>query len=170
LTIYILDADVIIWCANNNKLDLLFKNKRIIIPNVIFEQAFKRTDKETGEIKSIELQKFIDNKSLEIVDNPASDDIEEIKNTYEQCPELAEIHDGEAECIFLITKNKDYKLCTGELGVMKVIGFRRLSTQMVSLEELIGSVKNLRYDFTKKCLKENLKIGSNLFVKYGNWS
>jgi len=55
LRVFLLDADVIIWCAENNKLDALFKNKKIKIPRIIYEQAERYTVPETHEKKIIVL-------------------------------------------------------------------------------------------------------------------
>ena len=101
MRVFLLDADVIIWCAENNKLDALFKNKEIQIPQIIYEQAIHYTVPETKARKTIRFDKFIEDGSLVIVDNPITKEIVEIKNSYELCPELAQIHNGEAECIAL---------------------------------------------------------------------
>lgn len=166
---FIVDADVIIWCARHKKLNKLFKDKKIIIPEIIYNQVKYRIDRETGEKKPINLERYIENGCLEIVDDPLIKDVEEIIEKVGNCPELTEIHHGEAECILLLNKNKNYKFCTGEIGVLKVLGFLQLSDQAISLEDLIGSLRELRKDFTRECLDNNLKIGSELFVKYGDW-
>ena len=167
MKVFLLDADVIIWCAENNKLDALFKNKRIKIPKVIYEQVKYIEDPETDERKTIQFDKYLEDKSLEIIDNPITDDIEDIRNTYKQCPEIAEIHSGEVECISLLKDRPNYSFCTGDKSAIRVLGYLQLSEQAISLEELIGRVRNIRYDFTKEYMKKYLKVGSDLWIKYG---
>lgn len=93
----------------------------------------------------------------------------EIKDSYERCPELAQIHNGEAECIALLLKNREFMFCTGDADTMKVISFWGLSEQAISLEELVGRIKNLRTNFTKDCMELHLKEGSILRVQYSKW-
>ncbi|MCK4421559.1 hypothetical protein KAW48_07155, partial [candidate division WOR-3 bacterium] len=151
----------------NNKLDALFKGKKIKIPNVIYEQVRYIKDLQTRERKTIRFQKYINNGSLEIIDNPITDDMDKIRNSCKQCSEIAEIHPGEIECIALLRQNTDYGFCTGDRTAMKVLGFWHLSEQAVSLEGLVGKMRNLRDNFTKKYMKKYLNEGSNLWVKYG---
>lgn len=169
LKVFLLDADVIIWCAENNKLDALFKNKRIHIPQIIYEQVIHYTIPTTGQKKTILFDKFIHDGYLTIIDNPVTEEIIKIKDTYKQCPQLAEIHDGESECIATLLKDKECKFCTGDVDAMKVIGFWGLLEQAVSLEELVGRIKNLRPNFTKDCMESHLKQGAILRVQYSNW-
>lgn len=166
MKVYLLDADVIIWCAEKKKLDALFKNKRILIPQVIFDQSINYTDPKTKVRKTIRFDKYIDDGSLAIIDNPISEVILQIKNTYIKCPELAEIHDGEAECIALLLDNSEYKFCTGDTDTMKVVGFWGCSEQAISLEQLIGKVRDIRENFTEDCMKFHLGKGSALRVQY----
>jgi len=169
LKVFLLDADVIIWCAEKKKLDALFKNKKIQIPQVIFDQSINYMEPITKAKKTILFDKYIDDGSLVIVDNPISKEILEIENTYMKCPELAEIHDGEAECIALLLSNREYSFCTGDTYAMEVIGFWGCSEQAISLEELIGKVKNIQPNFTKDCMELHLKKGSILSVQYSEW-
>jgi len=166
LKIFLLDADVIIWCAENNKLDSLFKGKKIKIPEVIYGQIRYKIDKETGEKKGIPLQKYIEDGSLEIIDDPISNDIKEIMDIYKQCPELPQIDPGEIECMTLLKQTSNYKFCTGDRAPMKILGYLFLSDQAVSLEELVGRIRNLRDDFTKKYMKKYLEEGSTFGVQY----
>lgn len=166
MKIFLLDADVIIWCAENDKLDSLFKGKKIKIPEVIYEQIKHKKDRETGEKKGIPLQKYIKDGSLEIIDNPISNDIKEIMDIYKRCPELPQIHHGEIECITLLKQNSNYRFCTGDRAPMKILGYLFLSEQAVSLEELVGRIRNLRVDFTKKYMQKYLEEGSSFGVQY----
>lgn len=166
MKIFLLDADVIIWCAENDKLDSLFKGKKIKIPKVIYEQIEHKIDKETGERKGVPLQKYIEDGSLEIIDNPILNDIKEIMDIYKRCPELPQIHTGEIECITLLKQHSNYRFCTGDRAAMKILGYLFLSEQAVSLEELVGRIRNLRGDFTKKYMKKYLREGSSLGVQY----
>lgn len=170
MELFLIDADVIIWCAEQNKLDTLFKNKEIKMPKKIFEEINYKVDLVTTEESGIDLSKYIENGSLKIIDSALSETIRKLRKTYKICPQLAEIQDGEIECIALLLENSKYKFCTGDITAMKVVGFLQLSKQAISLEELIGSLTELRDDFTKECLKNNLKVGSKLYVQYGNWS
>lgn len=167
MKVYLLDADVIIWCAENNKLDALFKGKKIKIPNVIYEQVRYIEDPQTKERKTIRLQKYINDGSLEIIDNPISDDIKEIRNTYKQCPEIAEIHEGEVECIALLRKIPNYSFCTEDKIAIRVLGFLHFSEQAVSLEEILRGAQNLRESLTQRYKEKYLKEGSALWVQYG---
>lgn len=169
LTVFLLDADVVIWCADNGKLDALFKNKKIKIPQIIYDQIIHYTVPVTHEKRTILLNKYLDQGSLEIVDNPVTEEIGKIRNSYKKCPQLAEIHDGESECIALLLENKEFMFCTGDIDTMKVIGFWGLSEQAISLEELVGKIRNLRYDFSKDCMKKHLEKGSVLKVQSFNW-
>ena len=169
MIVYLLDADVIIWCADNGKLDALFKNKKIKIPQIIYDQIIHYTVPVTHEKRTILLNKYLDQGSLEIVDNPVTEEIGKIRNSYKKCPQLAEIHDGESECIALLLENKEFMFCTGDIDTMKVIGFWGLSEQAISLEELVGKIRNLRYDFSKDCMKKHLEKGSVLKVQSFNW-
>lgn len=165
MKIFLLDADVIIWCAENNKLDSLFKGKKIKIPEVIYGQIRYKIDKETGEKKGIPLQKYIEDGSLEIIDDPISNDTREIMDKISKLP-LPQIHHGEMECITLLKQNPNYKFCTGDRAAIKILGFFSLSDQAVSLEELVGRIRNLRDDFTKKYMKKYLEEGSTFGVQY----
>lgn len=166
LNVFLLDADVIIWCADNGKLDSLFKNKKIKIPLVIFKEAREYTDPKTGEKRTIQFSKYLNNGSLEIIDSPLTKEIEKFKNTYKICPQLAQIQNGESQCLALLKKNPGYKFCTGDIMAMKIVGFWGLSEQAISLEELVGKIKNLRHDFTKESLRKFLKIGASLRLEY----
>lgn len=167
MKVFLLDADVIIWCAKNNKLNALFKSKKIKIPNIIYEQVRYIVDPLTKEKKTIQFQKYIREDSLEIIDNPITDEINKIRNTCIRCPVLAEIHPGEIECIALLRQNTDYGFCTGDRTAMIFLGFWHLSEQAVSLEKLVGRIRNLRDNFTKEYMKKYLKEGSELWIKYG---
>lgn len=167
MKVCLLDADVIIWCAENNKLDSLFKNRKTKLPEVIYEQVRYIKDSETDEKRTIQFDKYLEDESLEIIDNPLTDDIEDIMNTYRQCPEIAEIHPGEVECITLLKNRRNYLFCTGDRSAIKVLGYLQLSEQAISLEELIRRVRNIRDDFTREYMKRYLKEGSKLWIKYG---
>lgn len=169
MKIFLLDADVIIWCAENDKLDPLFKGKKIKIPNVIYEQVRYIEDPQTRERKTIRFQKYINNGSLEKIDNPVSDDIKEIRNTYKRCPHLAELDEGEVECITLLKKKPNYSFCTGDKGAIRVLGFLQFSEQTVSLEEILRGAQNIRESFTKQYKEKYLREGSDLWVQYGEW-
>ncbi len=169
MAVYLLDADVIIWCAKHKKLNNLFQKEKIKIPEIIYNQIKYRIDIETGEKEQIDLDKYIKNGSLEIITNPIDENINKIMEEIKNCPELLEVHHGEIECIYLLRENKDHKFCTGDKVAIKVLGFLRLSEQAISLEEIIGNAKELRENFTKQCLKTNLNIGSQLFVQHGDW-
>jgi len=166
LMVLLLDADVIIWCAKKGKLNALFKRRKIQIPKVIFEQVIHYTIPETGQKKTILADKYIEDGSLRIIDNPVSKEIIDIKNTYKKCPELAKIHNGEAECISLLLEKKEFKFCTGDTDTMKVISFLDLAEQAISLEQLIGKVRDIRENFTEDCMKFHLGKGSALRVQY----
>lgn len=166
MNIYLLDADVIIWCAENSKLDALFKGKRIRIPQKICDEVIYMKDPGTGATSGIDLSKYIADGLLEIVDCDVSQSIREIRSTYRGCPQLAEIDDGEIECIALLRKEPECHFCTGDINAMKVVGYWGLSDQAISLEEVLGRVRDLRYDFTNSCLRKNLKIGSSLRAQY----
>ena len=167
MKVFLLDADVIIWCAENNKLDSLFKDKKIKIPQKIFEEVIYKEDPETKERKTIQFQKYIKEDSLEVVDNPYTKEMEKVRDTYKECSQLAQLDDGESECIALLMKNSEYRFCTGDRAAMKVLGFWQLSEQAISLEELIGRVRNIRDNFTREDMKRYLEEGSELWVKYG---
>lgn len=169
MEVFLIDADVIIWCAENNKLDTLFEDNAIKMPEKIFEEIKYKEDPITKEKSGIDLDKYIDNGSLKIIKSALSETIIKLRKTYEICPQLAEIQDGEIQCIAILMENSEYKFCTGDIAAMKVLGYTKLSGQAVSLEKLIGSVTGLRYDFTEECLKENLKIGRRLYIQYGDW-
>lgn len=166
MKVFLLDADVIIWCAENNKIDALFKNREIKIPKKIFEEVEYRRDPVTQEKQGIDLKKYIEDGCLEVIDSVFSETIKKVRKTYKICPQLAEIQDGEIECIALLMKNPDYKFCTGDVPAMRVVGFYGLSEQAISLEKLVGKIKALRDDFKQKCMTKNLKIGSSLRAQY----
>lgn len=168
MKVFLLDADVIIWCAENSKLDSLFKGKKIRIPKKIFEEVKYKEDPETKERKTIQFQKYIKEGSLEVVDNPYTKEMKKVRDTYKECSQLAQLDDGESECIALLMKNYEYRFCTGDRTAMKVLGFWQLSEQTISLEELIGRVRDIRDDFTKEYMKKYLKIGSILRLQYGS--
>jgi len=68
-----------------------------------------------------------------------------------------------------ILKNREFMFCTGDTDAMKVISFWGLSEQAISLEELVGRIKNLRPNFTKDCMESYLKEVSILRVQYSEW-
>jgi hypothetical protein len=169
LAVYLLDADVIIWCAKHKKLDSLFRKETIKIPKIIYSQIKYRIDIETGKKEQIDLNGYIKNGKLKVINNPIDENISKIIEEVKNCPELLEIHHGEIECIYLLRENKNHKFCTGDKVAIKVLGFLHLSEQAISLEEIIGTNKGLRENFTQQALKDNLNIGSQLYVQYGNW-
>ncbi|MEA1912613.1 MAG: hypothetical protein U9N06_02100 [candidate division WOR-3 bacterium] len=169
MKVFLFDADVIIWCAKNNKLDALFEDKDIKIPEVIYEQVRYIVDVETGEEKPIQLQKYIEEGSLEVIDNPLTEEMKKVRGTYKQCSHLAELDDGEAECITLLKKRPNYSFCSGDKRAIRVLGFLQFSEQAISLEEILGGAQNIRENFTRRYKEKYLKEGSELWVQYGEW-
>lgn len=166
MKVFLLDANVIIWCAENGKLEALFKNREIILPRKIFEEVEYKKNPITQEKHGIDLNKYLEDGSLKIIDSIFSETIKKVRKTYKICPQLAEIQDGEIECIALLMKNPKYKFCTGDVPAIRVVGFYGLSEQMISLEKLVGKISNLSDNFKQKCMKKNLKFGSSFRTQY----
>jgi predicted nucleic acid-binding protein len=169
LSVYLLDADVIIWCEKNNKLGSVFKAKRIEIPKVIYEEVRYYEKPETKERVTITFNQYIKEGSLKIIDTPVDEEVRRIFNIIKNCINLGEIDKGEIECIALAKKNNKYKFCTGDKSSIRLMSFLRLSDQAISLEEILRGAGNLRESFTIAYKNKYLKEGAELFVQYGDW-
>lgn len=161
----LLDSNVIIWLHETGKFKSLIKNHKILITDIIVEQANYYISS-YGQKVYIDLNKFAIENELTIIEDAPAEELSElvkrIKNSY-----LPEIHPGEISCIQLIIKNQKYKFCTGDTQAMVVMGGLSLRNQAVSLEELLGTVKGIPPKFTKKILNSKIREGEIKKIQNG---
>jgi len=94
----------------------------------------------------------------------SSKDLSELYNRFDRVF-IEGIHDGEAECLALIMKQriKGTLFCSGDAAAIRALAMLDLSEDGISFEKLLkseGLQKKLRRQFTEKFFKENLKQGS----------
>jgi hypothetical protein len=164
----IFDAGVIIYLARINKLKSLFKNCKVYLTEIVYSEIKFYTDTETGEKIYIYLESYIESKSLIII---RSIDLEEyneseIENEIRHIINSGvEIHEGEKEAISFIFNNRKYKLCTGDSGALKFLAYLDLHENAISLETIIGKVKNIKKEYTNEFMKMSLNEGSKLRIQ-----
>jgi len=165
LHIILLDADVIIYLLKIGKFESLLKNHTVYITETIVYEV-QYYENELGERIYVDLGDYHRKNKLRVINDASTLAIQQFSEQIAQKRFLPEIHEGEKSCIVLLTLNRDYKFCTGDAAALKVLGYLGLSEQAVSLEELLGRVKNMEPQYLKKTLKKKLEEGEQLRILY----
>lgn len=163
----IFDADIIIYLVKIRKLDSLFKICKIYLTGQIYNEIKFYTDSETNQKKVINLDKYIDNKQLMIKEVLVKDMLESenrSKIDYFNSNHY-EVHNGELEGIYFVLKNTKYKFCTGDAGAYRLMGYLGIKKNAISLEEILGKLRNMEQQYKSKFMKECLKQGSTLMIE-----
>lgn len=145
----LLDAGPIIKLFQLGIWDELTKRCDITISRTVMEEA-KWASRDFEDIK-INLEPYEQMQKIQVIDlSPAQVKLfsDQFDNKYK-----ADIHAGEKEILaFLNNSTKDWKLCSSDGAVYRVLGLLGKANQGISLEELLnqlGLSKKLERQYTK---------------------
>ena len=164
--LYIVDANIIIYLARIGKLESIFNRYRIYLTSIIYGEIKFYRDLNTGEKKSINLNKFRRNKKLIIIEPLEFIRVQKIREIVSPAGVL--IDDGELESIAYIIENHGYLLCSGDEKAIIVLAFLGLSKNGISLEKLMGKFKNMEVQYTEEFFKKHIQFGKQQRIQFGD--
>ena len=150
-----------------DKLKSLFKICIVYLTGQIFSEIKFYNDPETKERKVINLDKYVKKGHLIIKEVSINDIIKsEYKNQIDKFNiNYCEVHEGELEGIYFVLENPKYKFCTGDAGAYKLMGYLGIKENAISLEEILGKLKNMEKQYKSEFMKECLDQGSTLMIE-----
>ncbi len=163
----IFDAVIIIYLIQIGKLDSLLKICTVYLTGAVYNEIIFYKDIETGDIINIDLNQYISDGQIKIRDldmsiilqSDSGKRVDYFIRTHQ------EIQIGEKEAICFVLENPKYKFCTGDAGAYKLMGYLDIKENAISLEEILGKLKNMEKQYKSEFMKECLAQGSKLMIE-----
>ena len=142
----LLDADVVIRLFELGIWDKLVTGTRITLAQQVFDQAQHYYEPETMARKCINLQPYLDEARIDVLDCEA----QEVAPVRSQCCKFADLHPGELESLAILNRTgNDALFCTADRGAIRAAVMLDLTEKVISLEQLLQRV-GLKRSFTDK--------------------
>jgi hypothetical protein len=139
----LLDADVVIRLFEMGIWEKLVTQTRVTLAQQVFDQAQHYYDPETMARKRINLQQFLDQNRIDVLDCEAQE-VAEVRGV---CCKFADLHTGELESLAILNRpEQNTVFCTADRGAVRAAVMLGLTEKIISLEELLR-LTSLQRDF-----------------------
>ena len=158
----LLDANVVIYLFEVGLWDKLVERCEVLLSRIVAEREAQFFEKDDGEKVYFDLQPYIADKRVAIVDTSVAD-IKAFRDLFDPVY-LSRLDDGESESLaYLITSPEKCLICSADAIVFRFLALLDRIEQGLSLEEILGSIglgRSMPWEFSKQYRERWTQVGA----------